>query len=94
MSESLRFSGGTSHEVTVHIDGEPMRCRLGETVASALIANRVRLLRHSPRDRRPRGAFCMMGVCQECVAWVDGAWRQTCQTSVVDGMAVELDRTP
>ncbi|MEM7442996.1 MAG: 2Fe-2S iron-sulfur cluster-binding protein, partial [Pseudomonadota bacterium] len=42
----------------------------------------------------PRGAFCMMGVCQECVAWVDGVWRQTCQTYVADGMEIELDRTP
>ena len=94
MPKSLRFSTGASHDVTLQVDGEPMRCRMGETVASALIANDVRLLRHSPRDRQPRGAFCMMGVCQECVAWVDGAWRQTCQTYVADGMAVELDRTP
>ncbi len=36
-----------------------------------------------------RGAFCHMGVCQECALHVDGVLRQACLTPVRPGMAVE-----
>ena len=46
-------------------------------------------VRRSPRTGSPRGAFCMMGVCQECLVRVDGVLRQACLTPVEDGMRVE-----
>ena len=42
-----------------------------------------------PRTGSPRGAFCMMGVCQECLVRIDGVLRQACLTPVEDGMRVE-----
>ncbi|WP_420391679.1 (2Fe-2S)-binding protein [Acuticoccus sp.] len=76
--------------VTLWVDGRPLRCRKGEPVASALIADDIRYLRDSPTGGTPRGAFCMMGACQECVADVDGTLRQTCLVPVRDGMRVTL----
>ena len=46
-------------------------------------------VRRSPRTGSPRGAFCMMGVCQECLVRIDGMLRQACLTPVEDGMRVE-----
>ena len=46
-------------------------------------------LRDSPRGGA-RGAFCLMGVCQECLLQVDGVQRLACLVTVSDGMQVTL----
>jgi hypothetical protein len=77
------------------VDGQPVEARVGETVAAALMAAGFLQLRRSPGAGTARGAFCLMGVCQECVALVDGILRQTCLVLVEEGMAIErqcLDR--
>jgi predicted molibdopterin-dependent oxidoreductase YjgC len=74
--------------VTIILDGEPLSGVPGSTVASLLLANEVRALRLSPRAGTPRGAFCLMGVCQECVLTIDGVVRQACLVIAQDGMVV------
>ncbi len=74
--------------VTITLDGEPLSGVAGSTVASLLLANEVRVLRLSPRAGTPRGAFCLMGVCQECVMTIDGVVRQACLVTAQDGMVV------
>ena len=76
--------------VTFEVDGTSVRAHDGETLAAALMAAGILRLRHSPRDGAPRGAYCFMGVCQECVVRIDGALRQSCQVGVEDGLRVEL----
>lgn len=76
--------------------GRPIRLRVnevelrafdGETLAAVLMAAGVLHLRDSPRGGA-RGAFCFMGVCQECLVQVDGIVRQSCLVAVADGMRV------
>ena len=62
----------------------------GEPLASALACAGLWRLRRSPRAGGPRGAFCFMGVCQECAIHVDGVLRQACLTPVREGLRVEL----
>jgi D-hydroxyproline dehydrogenase subunit gamma len=62
----------------------------GRSVAAALLAVGIRKLRESPRAGAPRGAFCMMGVCQECVVHIDGHLRQACMVPVTPGLAITL----
>ncbi len=76
--EALRFS----------FDGQAVTGFAGESVAAALMAAGLRCLRDSPRDGAPRGAFCWMGVCQECIVTVDGVRRPACQLPVGDGLVV------
>ncbi|MBF9068685.1 (2Fe-2S)-binding protein [Streptacidiphilus fuscans] len=53
-------------------DGEPVSARPGQTVAAALWQS-GRLAWRSTRDgERPRGAFCGMGVCFDCLVELDG----------------------
>lgn len=72
------------------VDGTPLHCAPGQTVAGALLANRIYAFRTSPNGALPRGAFCMMGACQECAVHIDGVVRRACQAEVTMGMRVEL----
>ena len=76
-------------DVALWWNGTEVRCRAGETVAVALLCAGRLDVRRSPRTGSPRGAFCMMGVCQECLVRIDGVLRQACLTPVEDGMRVE-----
>ncbi|WP_029002970.1 (2Fe-2S)-binding protein [Azorhizobium doebereinerae] len=75
--------------VTITVDGAALRAREGEMLTTALARHGLLRLRRSPNAGTPRGAFCHMGVCQECALHVDGAIRQACLTPVSAGMAVE-----
>jgi predicted molibdopterin-dependent oxidoreductase YjgC len=70
-------------------DGEPISARAGETVAAALLAAGHRVLRQTSRFSAPRGLFCGMGVCFDCLVEIDGRPNlQACRVVVADGMSV------
>jgi len=75
--------------VNFRFDGVAMQGFAGESVASALAAAGHARLRHAPRSGAPRGAFCLMGVCQECLCRIDGVRREACRTPLAEGMRVE-----
>ena len=89
---ALRVESGfqRGEKIAFNVDGKVFTAYRGETLAAALMAAGITRLRYSPRDGAPRGAYCLMGVCQECVVRVDGALLQSCQLGVTDGMVVEL----
>lgn len=76
--------------VGITVDGRPVSAYPGENLAAALAAAGVLRLRSSPRAKAPRGMFCLMGVCQECVVEVDGRLVTSCTEPVRAGMAVRL----
>lgn len=71
------------------LDGEGIAAYAGESVAAALLAAGRRQLRTSPRNGAPRGAFCFMGSCQECLVWVGPLKVPSCQLPVVQDLQVE-----
>ena len=74
-------------QVEFTLDGRPVRAHEGETVAAALIAEGLDATR-TTRGGAPRGLFCGMGVCWECLVVVDGVPNtRACMTWVRDGMA-------
>ena len=76
--------------VTVYIDGEPVMAELGESVAAVLLRQQTPASRTTPVHESPRAPFCMMGVCFDCLAIVDGAAStQSCLVTVQEGMRVE-----
>ncbi len=77
------------HAVHFVFDGRPIDSFEGESVVAALFAAGLRELRHSPRDGAPRGMFCLMGSCQECLVWVGGRKLPACQVSVAAGLEIE-----
>ena len=74
--------------VSFTMDGRPVEAHAGESLAAALLAAGIGTLRMSPRGGEPRGAFCWMGLCQECTVTVDGVRRPACRAEARDGMVV------
>ena len=72
------------------VDGLVVPARLGETIAAALFAAGKRSTRTSVRLKSPRGLYCGLGVCFDCVMIVNGRSNvRTCQTPVTRGMKLE-----
>lgn len=77
----------------IEVDGEPVAAFEGETVASAILASGRPILRFTNRRGEPRGIFCGMGVCFDCVMTVDGIPNvRTCVTPAEPGMKVQTQR--
>ena len=78
---------------TIFFDGHPVRAREGDSVASALLAAGVTVTRRTPVSGAPRGPWCMMGACFDCVAIVDGhRGVRTCMTLAREGQRVDPQR--
>ncbi len=77
-----------SEKISFQFDGIDMDAYEGETIAAALFRAEVSHLRDAPNSKNPRGLFCVMGVCQECVVSVDGKIVEACRTNVSDGLIV------
>lgn len=82
---------GREKEITFYVNGQPTQAYQGETIHAALIAAGYRQFRKS-KTEQPRGIFCGMGVCYECLVTIDnGPQRQACVTIVEEGMEVQID---
>jgi len=75
--------------VTIYCDGEAVMAKKDEPIASALLAHGIKVCRHTAKTQEPRGVFCGIGQCTDCVMEVDGRINtRTCITPVADGMIV------
>ncbi len=79
--------------LAVVVDGAALPAYEGESIAAVLLASGRRSTRWTARSGEPRGYFCGMGVCQDCLVTVDGSPNvRACMTTVRDGMRVETQR--
>lgn len=73
------------------VDGAAVQAHPGETLATAMLAADLRAFRQD-RGGKPRGLFCNMGVCSECLVTVqttEGQRRvRACLTAVQPDMVV------
>ena len=75
--------------VTITFDGQPIQAREGEPVAVAILAAGVRTFRTMPRSGEPRGGYCFVGRCSDCLVVVDGKPNVlACQVPVQGGLNV------
>jgi aerobic-type carbon monoxide dehydrogenase small subunit (CoxS/CutS family) len=66
-----------------------MRGCEGESIAAALKAAGVTTHRYTSKRHEPRGIFCAIGRCTDCVMVVDGKPNvRTCMTLLREGMSV------
>ena len=74
--------------LTVVVEGRPVEAHEGETVATVLLAEGMETTRTTAQGF-PRGVFCGMGVCFDCLVVVDGVPNtRACMTWVREGMTV------
>lgn len=85
-----RLDGDGGLTVRVFIDGREVQAAPGDTVAGVLLRQADIHARLHPLSGTPRAPFCLMGVCFDCLAVVDGASSvQTCLLPVREGMRIE-----
>jgi len=80
-------------KVQIIVDGAKMTAYEGDMIAPALIANGIKTFRYTKRHNKPRGIYCGIGRCTDCVMTVNGIPNvRTCITPVEDGMVIETQR--
>lgn len=72
-------------------DGRSVPFTEGQTVGAALVAAGVRSWRTTRREGRPRGVFCGIGVCFDCLATIDDVPNQ--RACLVPAAATTVVRT-
>lgn len=80
--------------ITISINGVEFHVSEGASIASALLSADIAEFRRTSRSASPRGLFCGMGSCYDCVVTVDGAVQRSCITAIADGMAIETTGGP
>jgi NADH dehydrogenase/NADH:ubiquinone oxidoreductase subunit G len=88
---SLRLDSNVERgrQVQISVDGEMIKAYEGESLAAALLASGRRVFRHTHPEGQPRGIFCGMGVCYECLVTVAGGERvRACIVPAQDGMCI------
>lgn len=89
MSNDIQSQIERTKEVKFDFDGEEVRGFDGESIAAALLRADQIYLRDAPNTNTPRGMFCVMGVCQECLVEVDGGKKEACRTPISAGLVVK-----
>jgi len=88
-----RLPDTNAAEVAIVIDGEPYAARAGDSVAAALLASGRAAARTTAVRREPRGPFCLMGVCFDCLVTIDGRpAQQACAIAVAPGMHIDTQQ--
>jgi predicted molibdopterin-dependent oxidoreductase YjgC len=76
--------------VCIRVDGKPIEAKRGEPIVAALLAAGIKVNRYTRKRHEPRGVFCGIGQCTDCVMVVNGIPNvRTCITPVEDGMIIE-----
>ena len=84
MSENLIF---------FTLDGVTLSANGGLSIAAAMIFNSMRINRTTRVEGTPRGIFCGIGSCFDCLVVVDGiANQRACITEVRSGMKIQTQR--
>lgn len=75
--------------LTFHLDGRPVAYVPGQTLGAALVAEGTVSWRTTRGAGRPRGLFCGIGVCYDCLLTVEGSPNQrACQVLATEAMDV------
>ena len=84
---------GPDAPFTVLFDGREIRALPGQSIAAALWSSGVTAWRTTRGGGRPRGVFCGIGVCFDCLVTVDGRPNQrACLVPAVRGADVRTQR--
>lgn len=72
------------------VNGKEIEAFEGEPIAAALVASGIMVFRKTVKLKKPRGLYCAIGRCTDCIMKVNGVPSiRTCITPVKDGMIIE-----
>lgn len=76
--------------LVIYIDGRTVTAFEGETIAAVLLAEGVRVFRRTPKTDEPRGLFCGMGICYDCLVTVNDTPNvRACLMPIAEGMVIK-----
>lgn len=77
----------------IEVDGEKLVAYEGETVAAVLVASGRRTFRWTEKKKQPRGMYCGIGLCHECMVVINGVPNtKACQTLATPGCRVKTQK--
>ncbi len=77
-------------KIIIYFNDKPLEALSSDTIASALLENGIKVCRYTRKNHEPRGLFCAIGRCNDCLMIVDGIPNiRTCVTIVRDGMRIK-----
>lgn len=80
---------GPQPTVEVTVEGRRVIVPAGASAAAAVLAAGFDSIRETPVEGCERAPYCMMGVCFDCLAEIDGvANRQSCMIEARPGMRI------
>lgn len=56
----------------ISVDGQPVLAYPGETLATVMLCAGQRSFRTTEKNREPRGVYCGMGICFDCLVELNG----------------------
>ena len=75
----------------VFVNGAEIEATESENVGTFLLKRRQQVLRKTRFEDNPRGMFCGIGVCFDCIVTIDGiANQRACITQLLEGMRIEV----
>jgi predicted molibdopterin-dependent oxidoreductase YjgC len=75
--------------VSIQFDGAPIEGVAGQSIAGVVLASGPLAFRRTSVSGKPRGVFCGIGVCFDCLVEVNGDRDvRACQRRAVDGDVV------
>ena len=88
----VRLAETARPEITIHVDGAPVRALEGDTLMVAMLGTGM-ALRTSEFGDGKRAGFCLMGACQDCWVWTEEGGRlRACSTQLADGMRISTSQ--
>jgi succinate dehydrogenase/fumarate reductase-like Fe-S protein len=79
--------------VPVEVEGRTVLVPAGASAAAAVLIAGLSSIRETPVDAAERGPYCMMGICFDCLAEIDGVPnRQSCMVAARSGMRIRRQR--
>jgi len=75
--------------ITFYWKDQVFEAKKGEMLASALIANGMKIFGEHRKDHAPLGIFCANGQCSQCMVFANQIPVKSCMTPVIEGMRVE-----
>lgn len=79
-----------NHQLMLRFDDQVIPAEPGQSVGAALTEAGIRAWRTTRNDDRPRGLFCGIGICYDCLISIDGVPNQrACIVPARDGMVLE-----
>lgn len=88
-----RRSDGPAATIPVEVEGRMILVPQGASAAAAVLLAGLSSIRETPVGENARAPYCMMGICFDCLAEIDGVPnRQSCMVAARHGMRIRRQR--